>query len=203
MSTAVVTSRGEAGQGDAYTPRDEALRRYRENASPTPAPEASERIADVEVTAEHIVFALRDGRTVTLPLAWSWRLLEATPEERQHFHISPSGYGVHWPNVDEDLSASGALRGTPSPRPGSRPDLQDKREATKETLADRWTPGPIKRLRKKREETQEEFAEAMGVRQATISDWENANQEPSPMALRLLEQLANELDPQPSQESRQ
>jgi DNA-binding transcriptional regulator YiaG len=189
MSTAATTSRGEA-----YTTEDEALRRFRENPSPTPAPEASERIARVEVTDEHIVFDLQDGRRIMMPLTWSWRLLEATPEERQNFQISPSGYGVHWPDVDEDLSGRGALRGTPAPRPGSRPGLRAQREAKKKTLEGRWTPGLIKRLRKARDETQEAFARAMGVRQATISAWENANQDPSPMALRLLEQLASHVD---------
>ena len=101
----------------AYTSDDEALRRYGDNSSPTPAPEVDERIERVEVDGRHVTFFLKDERVVKMPLTWSWRLLEATPEERQNFRISPSGYGVHWPNVDEDLSARGALRGTPAPRP--------------------------------------------------------------------------------------
>ena len=83
----------------------------------SPAPEASERIEDVDVSESNITFHLTDGRIVSVPLSWSWRLQEATPEERQNYAISPSGYGVHWPDVDEDLSARGALRGTPAPRP--------------------------------------------------------------------------------------
>ena len=193
MSTAAITNQ-DKDFSEAYTPEDEALRRYRENPNPTPAPEASERVERVEVTDQHVVFDLRDGRVVKVPLAWSWRLLEATPEERQNFKLSPSGYGVHWPDVDEDLSGRGALRGTPAPRPGSRPGLRADYEARKQTLAGKWTPGRIKQLRQARDETQEAFAEAMGVRQATISAWENGNQEPSPMALRLLEQLAGNID---------
>ena len=101
----------------AYTSKDEALRRYRDNPSPTPAPEVDSRIARVEVDSQHVTLYLKDERVAKMPLTWSWRLLEATPEERQNFEISPSGYGVHWPDVDEDLSGHGALRGIPAPRP--------------------------------------------------------------------------------------
>ena len=98
----------------------------------TPSPNALEHINDVRIddvcmiepTSDdegRIVFELADGRVVSLPLSWSWRLQKATPAERRHFEISPSGYGVHWPHVDEDLSARGALRGTPAPKPGSAP----------------------------------------------------------------------------------
>ena len=83
----------------------------------SPAPEVSERIEDVDVSDSNITFHLTDGRIVGVPLSWSWRLQEATPQERQNYEISPSGYGVHWPDVDEGLSARGALRGTPAPRP--------------------------------------------------------------------------------------
>ncbi|MEK7875332.1 MAG: DUF2442 domain-containing protein [Pseudomonadota bacterium] len=61
--------------------------------------------------------ALADGRTVSVPLAWSWRLAEATAKQRQNFKIIGSGQGVHWPDVDEDISAIGMLSGTPAPRP--------------------------------------------------------------------------------------
>ena len=88
--------------------------KYEEHA---PAPEVSERIEDVDVSDSNITFHLTDGRIVGVPLSWSWRLQEATPQERQNYEISPSGYGVHWPDVDEGLSARGALRGTPAPRP--------------------------------------------------------------------------------------
>ena len=83
----------------------------------SPAPEVSERIEDVDVSESKITFHLIDGCIVGVPLSWSWRLQKATPEERQNYEISSSRYGVHWPDVDEDLSAWGALRGTPAPRP--------------------------------------------------------------------------------------
>jgi len=75
------------------------------------------RIIGLEVTDESIVAQLADGRTVSVPLAWSWRLSEATPEQRQNLKIMGSGQGVHWPDVDEDISAIGMLSGTPAPRP--------------------------------------------------------------------------------------
>ena len=85
----------------------------------TTVDEGDPRIADVEVTADEIRAVLADGRTVSVPLAWSWRLSEATPEQRQHFEILGDGQGVRWPEIDEDLSARGMLVGTPAPRPRS------------------------------------------------------------------------------------
>jgi hypothetical protein len=53
----------------------------------------------------------------SVPLVWSWRLANATPEQRQHFEIIGTGQGVHWPDIDEDISAIGMLTGTPAPPP--------------------------------------------------------------------------------------
>lgn len=75
------------------------------------------RIRSVEVTDQAITAHLRDGRVISVPLSWSWRLERATPAQRANFEISPSGYGVHWPDVDEDISAEGMLHGSPAPRP--------------------------------------------------------------------------------------
>jgi DNA-binding transcriptional regulator YiaG len=150
-------------------------------ADKSPAPEVSERISGVEVSEEEITFELTDGRVVSVPLSWSWRLEEATPEERQNFEISPSGYSVRWPDVDEDLSARGALRGTPAPRPESAPPAEAPGE---------WTPGQIKQVREDLGVSQGELAKRMGVRQATVSDWETGKQSPSPMARRLLDRIA-------------
>ena len=63
------------------------------------------RILDVVVTDETITARLADGRTISVPLAWSWRLSDARPEQRDNFEIIGSGQGVHWPDVDEDISA--------------------------------------------------------------------------------------------------
>lgn len=144
-------------------------------------PDVSEQIEHVDVTDAEITFHLADGRRVSVPLSWSWRLQEATPEEQQNYEISPSGYSVHWPGVDEDLSARGALRGTPAPRPRSAPPADASSE---------WTASRIKRLRNRLGLSQAEFAERMGVRQATVSDWETGKQMASPMARRLLDHIA-------------
>jgi hypothetical protein len=76
---------------------------------------------DVEVTGEEIIAHLTDGRTISVPLAWSWRLSEATPEQRTAFRIIGSGQGIHWPDIDEDISVRGMLEGTPAPPPSTKP----------------------------------------------------------------------------------
>jgi hypothetical protein len=75
------------------------------------------RIVAVEITEDAIVARLADGRTVSVPLAWSWRLSDASLAQRSHFEIIGGGEGVHWPDVDEDISARGMLQGTPAFRP--------------------------------------------------------------------------------------
>lgn len=66
-------------------------------------------VANVLVTADSLCLRI-DGRDYRFPLAEvSPRLLAASPVEREHFEISPSGYGIHWPAVDEDLSIDGLL----------------------------------------------------------------------------------------------
>ena len=72
------------------------------------------RIVTLEVTEDTIVAQLADGRTVIVPLAWSWRLADATPAQRSRFEIIGTGEGVHWPDIDEDISAVGMLRGIPA-----------------------------------------------------------------------------------------
>ena len=78
------------------------------------------RIAHVEVTDEAITARLVDGRVISVPLAWSWRLSEATPAQRANWELIGDGYGVHWPDVDEDISAEGMLTGTPARPPKQR-----------------------------------------------------------------------------------
>lgn len=75
------------------------------------------RIKTVSVTDGEIIVHLADGRTVSVPLAWSWRLSDATPAQRANFEILGDGQGVHWPDIDEDLSAQGFLTGNPARRP--------------------------------------------------------------------------------------
>ena len=75
-----------------------------------PAPSAVRaRIVD-----DAVVIDLSDGRTVTAPLAWYPRLLHGTARERRHWRLIGAGQGVHWPDLDEDLSVEGLLAGRPS-----------------------------------------------------------------------------------------
>jgi hypothetical protein len=80
-----------------------------------------ERIADVHFTEDVISVDLADGRTITAPLVWYPRLLNATPEQRANWRIAGGGYGIHWPDIDEDLSTEGLLRGAPAPRASVSP----------------------------------------------------------------------------------
>ena len=82
----------------------------------TSEPKAGERVLDVRITEDAISVDLYDGRTITAPLAWYPRLLHATPEQRANWRISGAGYGIHWPDIDEDLSTQGLLQGAPAPR---------------------------------------------------------------------------------------
>jgi len=75
------------------------------------------RVKDVSVTDELITFHLVDGRVVSVPLAWSWRLSDATEAQRNHYEILGDGHGVHWPDVDEDLSVEGMFHGVPAHHP--------------------------------------------------------------------------------------
>jgi len=77
------------------------------------------RIQSVSVTDDTISAQLADGRTISAPLAWSWRLSEATPEQRARFEIIGSGSGIRWPEIDEDISVEGMLHGVPASRPAS------------------------------------------------------------------------------------
>ncbi len=64
---------------------------------------------------ERLCVELLDGRRISVPLAWFPRLLHATPEQRNDWQIIGAGFGIHWPDVDEDLSTEGLLRGQPAP----------------------------------------------------------------------------------------
>jgi hypothetical protein len=75
------------------------------------------RITELEVGEDSITAYLADGRIVSVPLAWSWRLSEATPEQRAKFEILGNGQGVRWAELDEDIGVEGMLSGIPARRP--------------------------------------------------------------------------------------
>ena len=77
---------------------------------------ADERVLSVDLNDDALSVSLRDGRVITVPLAWYPRLLNATPAQRNNWEIAGGGYGIHWPDLDEDLSTEGLLRGAPAPK---------------------------------------------------------------------------------------
>ena len=68
----------------------------------------------VEVTESALCIVLSDGRELSVPLAWFPRLRDATPEQRQKWEPIGRGHGIHWPEIDEDLSNVGLLGGAPA-----------------------------------------------------------------------------------------
>lgn len=74
-----------------------------------------ERVKGVHFSNDTFSVDLVDGRTITVPYAWYPRLLHATPEQRSNWVTAGGGYGIHWPDIDEDVSTEGLLRGAPAP----------------------------------------------------------------------------------------
>lgn len=68
----------------------------------------------VTVTEDTLSVDLSDGRTISVPLAWFPRLVHATPEERNNWRLIGKGHGIHWEDLDEDISVEGLLAGKPS-----------------------------------------------------------------------------------------
>ncbi|HEV3074860.1 MAG TPA: DUF2442 domain-containing protein [Thermoanaerobaculia bacterium] len=77
--------------------------------------EVSARAMAVKVTEDDLVVSLVDGRKIVVPLAWFPRLLHATEAQRNRWELLGDGVGIHWDEIDEDLSVAGLLRGTPAP----------------------------------------------------------------------------------------
>lgn len=69
---------------------------------------------NVAVTEDTLSVELSDGRSISVPLAWFPRLVHATPEERSHWRLIGKGQGIHWEDLDEDISVEGLLAGRPS-----------------------------------------------------------------------------------------
>lgn len=69
---------------------------------------------DVSISDDALTVDLDDGRTITVPVAWYPRLLHATPVERAHWRLIGKGQGIHWPDLDEDISIENLLIGRPS-----------------------------------------------------------------------------------------
>ena len=65
------------------------------------------RVSDVKCNDDSLIVDPKDGRTMSVPLAWHPRLLHASVAERNNWRVAGGGYGIHWPDIDEDLSAEG------------------------------------------------------------------------------------------------
>jgi hypothetical protein len=74
------------------------------------------RVRDVAVSDDELTVGLMDGRTIIVPLAWYPRLAAGTPGQRANWEMAGAGYGIHWPELDEDLSTEGLLAGARAPR---------------------------------------------------------------------------------------
>ena len=81
---------------------------------------SDERVRNMRCDADNLIVDLMDGRTISAPLAWYPRLLNATPKQRSHWEKCAGGFGIHWPDLDEDLSTEGLLRGAPAANAGLR-----------------------------------------------------------------------------------
>ena len=82
----------------------------------TSATEITARADDVAVTDAELTVSLTDGRTISVPLAWFPLLMDGSPDQRAHWELLGDGEGIHWPELDEDLSVAGLLRGTRAPK---------------------------------------------------------------------------------------
>ncbi len=75
---------------------------------------AEPRANNIEVSEEALTLELVDGRTVSVPIAWYPRLFHGTPKQRNNWRLIGTGAGVHWPDLDEDISVENLLAGNPS-----------------------------------------------------------------------------------------
>ncbi len=77
----------------------------------TSLPETDARATDVGFDDDNLWVDLADGRRLIVPIAWFPRLLGATPSERENWEFLGDGQGIHWPEIDEDVSVEGLLLG--------------------------------------------------------------------------------------------
>lgn len=78
------------------------------------ATEPVPRATHVRCTEEEIIVSLADGRSLSVPIVWFPRLAQATSSQREEYELMGDGEGIHWPQVDEDISVVGLLLGRPS-----------------------------------------------------------------------------------------
>lgn len=78
------------------------------------------RAVEVEITDDELTVVLMDGRRLSVPTVWFPKLHSASPTERSNFQLLGGGVGIHWPDIDEDLSVEGLFRGIRAPRGNTR-----------------------------------------------------------------------------------
>ena len=71
-------------------------------------------VEKISFTKDTMAVDLSDGRTISVPIAWFPRLLHATKGERESWRLIGNGHGIHWDEIDEDISVEGLLAGRPS-----------------------------------------------------------------------------------------
>jgi hypothetical protein len=103
---------------------------------------ADHRIETIYFTRDSLVVGLMDGRTISVPLSWYPKLLEASHIQRANWKICGGGYGIHFPDIDEDLSTEGLLRGAPAPnsnqkKPSKKREMKSKTSSQKRKLKKR------------------------------------------------------------------
>jgi hypothetical protein len=97
-------------------------------------PRPDERVKDVKVDSDVLTVDLMDGRTISVPIAWFPRLLGGTARQRSNWQVAGAGYGIHWPDLDEDISTAGLLRGdSPPPIKASKPRPRKRSTARSES----------------------------------------------------------------------
>jgi len=84
------------------------------------ASQADERVKNVRIDDDLLSVDLIDGRTISVPLSWYSRLFHATKEQLSNWEVAGGGYGIHWPDLDEDLSTEGLSRGAPEQKTFSK-----------------------------------------------------------------------------------
>ena len=102
-------------------------------------------VRHVRVNGQTLVVELRDGRVVSVPIGWYPRLAEGTPRERRRWELLGAGVGIHWPDLDEDISVEGLLKGLPS---GESVASLDAWRAARHSVLDLPTR-PTSRVRRK------------------------------------------------------
>src|SRR5687767_13539992 len=113
---------------------------------------------NVRVTDRALVVELRDGRVVSVPLAWYPRLAEGSPRERRRWELLGPGIGIHWPDLDEDISVEGLLQGLPS---GERPASLNQWRAARKRPANQALQ-PTSRARKAQAKSKKRSRAARG-----------------------------------------